>query len=326
MVEEPPGAFCVDEQIECECFRGWGLGLGFRHDRGCVMSKPLAAAAAVLLVGMLAPPVARADANKEHQLLMAEIRMLQEQQHELRQVLGGLADTLKALNARLDTDAARSQKSFADQRLIVEGVAETTRILREKADETNVRLSSMTQELQALRQTVASLPPPATVAPTPGGEPATGDPGAQPPGAPPTSAVTPPPNVSPTQMWDRVYAVYTAGQFDLAVEGFQSYIRTFPTSPQADDAQLYIGHSLYSAGKYADAVTAFQRVITAYPQSDSVPAAYYKLGLTYEALKQIDPARRAFEAVIKNYPAAYEATLARQALVRVQDKKNEDFS
>jgi len=290
------------------------------------MSKPLAAAAAVLLVGMLAPPVARADANKEHQLLMAEIRMLQEQQHELRQVLGGLADTLKALNARLDTDAARSQKSFADQRLIVEGVAETTRILREKADETNVRLSSMTQELQALRQTVASLPPPATVAPTPGGEPATGDPGAQPPGAPPTSAVTPPPNVSPTQMWDRVYAVYTAGQFDLAVEGFQSYIRTFPTSPQADDAQLYIGHSLYSAGKYADAVTAFQRVITAYPQSDSVPAAYYKLGLTYEALKQIDPARRAFEAVIKNYPAAYEATLARQALVRVQDKKNEDFS
>ena len=49
-------------------------------------------------------------------------------------------------------------------------------------------------------------------------------------------------------MWDRVYAVYTGGQFDLAVEGFQAYIRTFPTSPQADDAQLYIGYSLYSAG------------------------------------------------------------------------------
>ena len=86
--------------------------------------------------------------------------MLQEEQQQLRAVLLGLGDTLKALNVRLDADAGRLQKSLADQKLIVEGVAETTRILREKADETNVRLSSMTQELQSLRQTVSSMPPP----------------------------------------------------------------------------------------------------------------------------------------------------------------------
>jgi tol-pal system protein YbgF len=287
------------------------------------MTKLFAVATAVVVSVLFAPRVASADANKEHQLLMAEIRMLQESQQQLRQVLDGVTETLKALNARLDTDANRVQKSFADQRLIVEGVAETSRILREKADETNVRLSSITQELQTLRQTVSSTPPPTTTLPTqPGVEPPTGEPPVSPTGVSP-SAGNPPPNISPTQMWDRVYAVYTAGQFDLAVEGFQSYIRTFPTSPQADDAQLYIGHSLYSAGKYAEAAAALQKVITGYPQSDSVPPAYYKLGLTYEAMKQIEPARRAFETVIKNYPTAYEATLAKQALVRVQDKKEE---
>jgi len=288
------------------------------------MRKSRAVAVGILAVGLLAPRPASADADKEHKLLMAEIRMLQEEQQQLRAVLLGLGDTLKALNVRLDADAGRVQKSFADQKLIVEGVGETTRILREKADETNVRLSSMTQELQALRQTVASMPAPAPAVPLqPTGEPATGDPAAAAPGAPtPLPATNPPPNVSPTQMWDRVYAVYTAGQFDLAVEGFQSFIRTFPTSPQADDAQLYIGHSLYSAGKYAEAVTALQRVISNYPQSDSVPAAYYKLGTSYEALKQFEPARKAFETVIKNYSKAFEATLAQQALVRVQDKKH----
>ena len=77
---------------------------------------------------------------------------------------------------------------------------------------------------------------------------------------------------SPTQMWDRVYAVYTGGQFDLAVEGFQAYIRTFPTSPQADDAQLYIGYSSVQRRQVsAEAATALQRVISNYPQSDSVP-------------------------------------------------------
>jgi tol-pal system protein YbgF len=277
---------------------------------------------AIVVIAFIGARPASADTDKEHKLLMAEIRMLQEEQQQLRAALLGLGDTLKALNVRLDADAGRLQKSLADQKLIVEGVAETTRILREKADETNVRLSSMTQELQALRQTVSSLPPPVpSVGMVPSGEPPTGDPAAAAPGATVPATTSPPPNVSPTQMWDRVYAVYTAGQFDLAVEGFQSFIRTFPTSPQADDAQLYIGHSLFSAGKYSEAVTALQKVISTYPQSDSVPTAYYKLGSAYEAMKQFDAARKAYETVVKNYNKAFEATLAQQALVRVQDKK-----
>src|SRR3954447_11843826 len=120
------------------------------------MRKSFGLAAVVLVGTMCTPGVARADANKEHQLLMAEIRMLQENQQQLRQVLDGLGETLKALNNRLDTDAGRMQKTFADQRLLVEGVAETSRILREKADETTVRLSSLTQEMQSLRQAVTS--------------------------------------------------------------------------------------------------------------------------------------------------------------------------
>ncbi len=149
------------------------------------MRKSRAVAAGILAIGLLVPRPASADADKEHKLLMAEIRMLQEEQQQLRAVLLGLGDTLKALNSRLDADAARAQKSFADQKLVVEGVAETTRILREKADETNVRLSSMTQELQSLRQTVASMPPPAAVVTLPApGDPAAADPAASAAGSP----------------------------------------------------------------------------------------------------------------------------------------------
>jgi tol-pal system protein YbgF len=281
------------------------------------------AIAALVTAATLMPAVAQA-ADKEHKLLMAEIRMLQEEQQQLRQTLAGLNDTLKAINARLDQDASRNQKAFADQKLVLEGVAETSRVLREKADETNVRLSSMTQELQSLRQTVAAMPAPSAFVPAQPGDPgAVTDPGAAAVPSVPAAGNPPPPNVSPTQLWDRVYALYTAGQFDLAIEGFQSYLRAFPTSPMADDAQLYIGHSYYSEGKYADAASALQKVITGYPQSDSVAPAYYKLGLTYEAMKQFEPARRAFETVIKNHGGTPDAQLARQALVRVQDKKED---
>jgi tol-pal system protein YbgF len=274
-------------------------------------------AGAVMALTLAVPAVASA-ANKEHQQLMAEIRMLQEQQQQLQQMLGGLADTLKAMNTRLDSDADVTRKAFADQKLLVTGINDTVRVLREKADDTNVRLSTMTQEVQSLRQTVASMPGPQGAPGTGAPDAAPGDPAAGPP-APSTGAGSAPgANISPTRMYDQSYADYSAGQYDLAVEGFQAFIRTFPTSPNADEAQLYIGYSLYNAGKNTEALAALQKVISDYPQSNSVSSAYYKLGLTYEALKQVDTARKAFETVVQKYPSSYDAVLAQQALERLK--------
>jgi tol-pal system protein YbgF len=281
-------------------------------------------AGAVMALTLAMPAVAGA-ANKEHQQLMAEIRMLQEQQQQLQQMLGGLADTLKVMTTRLDSEADVSRKAFADQKLLVSGIGDTVRQLREKADDTNVRLSTMTQELQALRQSVASMPPSAAAAPT--NEPVPVDPNA-PAGAPGVAAAPAgapgAANISPTRMYDQSYADYAAGQFDLAVDGFQAFIRTFPTSPKAAEAQLYIGYSLYNSGRNNEAVAALQKVITDYPQSGSVSSAYYKLGLTYEALKQPDNARKAFETVVQKYQSSADAVLAQQALERLKRRENQE--
>jgi tol-pal system protein YbgF len=273
-------------------------------------------AGAVLVLTLAVPGVARA-ADKEHRQLMAELRMLQEQQQQLQQMIGGLADTLKALNTRLDSDADLTRKAFADQKLLVTGITDNVRVLREKSDDTNVRLSSMTQELQALRQVIASMPPAATA--TGAGETPGADPGAPAAGtAAPPAGAAPGANISPTRMYDQSYADYIAGQYDLAVEGFQAFIRTFPTSPNADEAQLYTGYALYNAGKNAEAIAALQKVISNYPTTNSVSQAYYKLGLTYEALKQPDLARKAFETVVQKYPSSSDAVLAQQALERLK--------
>jgi tol-pal system protein YbgF len=123
-------------------------------------------------------------------------------------------------------------------------------------------------------------------------------------------------------MWDNAYADYTAGQYEIAIQGFNAYIASFPKSDKADDAQLNIGNALYSAqpGRYREAIDAYQKVIANYPGSDSVAIAYYKMGLAYTELKQIDLARKAFEAVIQNYPTAYEAILAKQRLDGLKGK------
>lgn len=278
------------------------------------MMKGTAWAVVTAVTLMVMAPAQAAAADKTHQQIMAEIRMLQEQQQQVQQVLGALGDALKSMAAKIDDQTGATRKSFADHKLLVDSVADGVRVLREKADDTNVRLSSMTQELEALRQTIASMPVP--TAPATAGEPPAGETGlpAGATGPPPAATPLGPQGVSPQKMFDNAFSDYTGGQLDLAIVGFETYIRMFPRLDKADDAQLRIGDSLYQLGKNVEAVDAYQKVIADYPQSDSVPAAYYKVGLTYEKLKQMELAKKAFESVVQKYPAAREAVLAQQRL------------
>jgi tol-pal system protein YbgF len=273
------------------------------------------AVAAALLVGSSTAAFA---ANKEQQQLMAELRMLQQHQQQLQQMVQSLGENLKTVTTRMDEQAATARKALADQRLLVEGVTESVRVLREKADDTNVRLSSFTQELEAMRQTIAALPQPAAVtAPTgdPSADPSSPNPAAPSGTAPPITV--PPPNVSPQRTYDAAYSDYTGGQYEVAILGFETFLKMFPRDPRADDAQLNIGNSLYNAGKFREAVTAYQRVISEHPKTESVPQAYYKMGLSYHALKEPALARKAFEMVVQNYPNDPLATLARQNIDRL---------
>ena len=281
----------------------------------------LTAAALLVLLAASASP-ASAAANKEHLQLMAEIRMLQEQQQQLQGLLGSLQDTLKTVATKIDDQSAAMRKGMADQTLATSNIGDNVRVLREKTDETNVRISTMGQELESLRQTIASQPP---AQPVPVPAPTTTDPALAPPaGAQPSQPAAPPASVpqgmSPQRMYDTSYDDYQAGRYDLAIQGFQGFVQAFPKAPQSGSAMYNIGMSYYNlpVPKYAEARDAFLKVINDYPtaQGQTVPDAYFKLGQTYERLKQIDNAKKAYEAAIQKFPGNPSA-LSSQALQRL---------
>src|SRR5580704_7024646 len=89
--------------------------------------------------------------DREHQQIEADIRMLQEQEQQLQQVLAGLGDALKQVNARIDDQTGLERKAFADGKVQMDNLSGDIRIVREKVDETNVRLSSLSQEMEESR-------------------------------------------------------------------------------------------------------------------------------------------------------------------------------
>ncbi len=268
-----------------------------------------------VLAVVLATTTPADAANKEHQQLMADIRMLQEQSQVLQNLIGQVAEAVKAVNTRLDQQAEANRKAMADQKLVIDNLSNDVRVIREKLDDNNVRLGSLSQEVDALRQALQA-PRPAT--PTSTSEQPDTSSGAQPSAAAAGGAAPAQPGStvvnSPKQMWDGAFSDYTAGNYDLAIIGFDAFIRTFPKSDQADDAQVYICSSYLQQNKNEDAVKACDVAIRTYPGGNAIPEAYYRKALAQRNLKDVAGARSTLEELVKQFPDSQMAQMGDQLL------------
>jgi len=100
------------------------------------------------------------------------------------------------------------------------------------------------------------------------------------------------------------------GNWSLAIQGFESFLKTFPRSDFTDDAQYYIGETYYMSGRFPDALAAYNAVIERYPTSNTLPDTYYKRGMAQKAMGQFPQAKESLSFVIKTYPSSDAAFLA----------------
>jgi tol-pal system protein YbgF len=215
------------------------------------------------------------------------------------------------------------RKGFADQELSIRNMSGDLSAIRERTQETDTRLRTLRDEIDALRSTISNLtsqaaPPP----PADGVDPAPAATGAAPgavsaappvaPGASPSTA-----GLSPARMLDSAKSDYFAGQYSLALSGFEALVRAFPRSEAAGEAQFYMGETYYAQNKWREAIDAYGLVLQNYRNSSTVPDTYFKRGRAYGQANQLDKARESWDAVIKAFPESDAARLAKQDLERV---------
>ena len=121
---------------------------------------------------------------------------------------------------------------------------------------------------------------------------------------------------SPQTLYDNAWSDYVSARYELAIQGFQAYLRSFPTSPDAYKAQFNIGESYYNmpGGRYRDAAQAYTQVIETYKNTPWVPDAYYKRGSAYLEQGLKEQARADFQMVLKNFADSTVAPLAKAKL------------
>jgi tol-pal system protein YbgF len=125
-----------------------------------------------------------------------------------------------------------------------------------------------------------------------------------------------------TVSYQAAFGLLKSSQYDPAIQAFQSFLSTYPTSPLADNAQYWLGEAYYVNKSFPEALAAFQRVVDKYPQSRKVPDALLKVGYCDYELKQFQAAKDVLTQVQTSYGDTPAGHLAQQRLEKMAAEKH----
>lgn len=132
------------------------------------------------------------------------------------------------------------------------------------------------------------------------------------------STTTGMPGITPTSAFNLAYNDYLNGKYELAVSGFQRFIKDFPGTSLTPNAQYWLGESYYNLKDYGRAIQTFEYLIAEYPGNEKVPAALYKLGLASAETGDLVKSRKNLKRVLEEFPASEESRLVKNKLAELR--------
>ncbi len=106
--------------------------------------------------------------------------------------------------------------------------------------------------------------------------------------------------------------------YRAAIARFREFLKKYPKSNLADNAQYWIGESHYGLREFDQAIIEFDAVRRRYPQGEKVPAALLKQGFAFAELGEKLNARLLLQEVVERYPDTPEAGKARLRLKTIE--------
>jgi TolA-binding protein len=265
------------------------------------------------LIALLVFPALLPAQKKEIVQLNRDLLALQDQVKEMERnftdKMGGMTtliqqvlDSVSKINttlAILDNAMKDREKNLAapitNAGTKVDAMAQEFQAMRVTMEDLNARVGKLQQQIVDLGNTIKVIQAPATPPPGTAATPA----GAVPAGGPPSG-------LSAAALWDNALRDKESGNFEMALQELNDYLKYYRNTDQAPAAQYYIGWIQYTQKDYDSARDSFDAVLQQFPKSDVTLEAMYMKGLSLVQLNQRTEARAEFQRVVDQSPAASE--------------------
>lgn len=123
-------------------------------------------------------------------------------------------------------------------------------------------------------------------------------------------------SVDPAELksYEAAVALFKGGDYKSAGAALFDFLRRFPQSSYAPNAQYLLGNSYYAQQDCRNAITAQQAVVKNYPDNARAPDALLNIATCQVELKNRAGARKTLESLIEQYPESGAATTAKERL------------
>ncbi len=264
----------------------------------------------VLVVLLAAAPVTPAfGVSKEIVQLQTMVQQLQDQMSRMQQsfdermgvmrnLIEASADNMNKVTVAIDNlnKSLAAQHNDTGQR--ADQLSGQIQALNDSVDELKARVAKLSKQLEDMQTAQQNLANPAA--------------GATPPGTAPQPQA-PPPDV----LYNNALRDYNAGKYELAAQEFSDYLKAYPTTELAGNAQFYVADIEYRQGNFQQAVKDYDVVLEQYPGGNKTQAAQLKKGMALLQLNQRSAGVKELQSLVQRYPKSMEADQARQELRRL---------
>ncbi len=103
-------------------------------------------------------------------------------------------------------------------------------------------------------------------------------------------------------------------KYDEAIPAFSEFIKKYPTSTYAANANYWLGQLLYNKGEFASAKSAFETVVNQFVESNKRGDSLVKLGMIAQKTGDTTSAKVFYQKVVKDYANSAAARIAQQQL------------
>ena len=139
------------------------------------------------------------------------------------------------------------------------------------------------------------------------------------PVAPPGTVATPAADMqAETAAYEAALKLFREDDYKGAIADFKAFLKTWPDSALAPNAQYWIGYAYYSLKDYKTSLAHQQKLVVAYPASNKVPDAMLNIATNQLALNKLPAARKTLEQLIAKYPGTPAATQASKRLAALK--------
>ena len=114
--------------------------------------------------------------------------------------------------------------------------------------------------------------------------------------------------------YDGASNLFRRNDFAAAIEAFRAFLKEFPASTLAANAEYWIGISYANLRDYRSAIAAQEALLAKHPQSPKAPDALLAIAAIQAEQGDNGSARNTLEDIIARYPASEAAGKARTRL------------